>query len=100
MGESTKDTGTIQVLLERLNNERLPQALDLEKKVNRGECLDDYELRFLQQVFEDANDVQYLFDKHPEYQPLASRLAGLYSDITRKALENEEKAHPAAGGRP
>jgi hypothetical protein len=100
MAESTKDAGTIQVMLERLNNERLPQALELEKKVNRGECLDDYELRFLQQVFEDASTNQFLLGKHPEYQALVSRLAGLYSDITRKALENEEKAHPAAGGRP
>ena len=36
MSDSTKDTGTIQALLERLNNDRLPRALELKSKVDRG----------------------------------------------------------------
>ena len=33
---SSKDAGTIQVLLERLNTQRLPRALDLKSKGRSG----------------------------------------------------------------
>ena len=32
-----------------------------------------------------------LVAKHPEYEPLVARLIGLYGEITRKGLENEQK---------
>jgi hypothetical protein len=42
-------------------------------------------------VFDDAGTAQALADKHPEFQPLVARLISLYSEITSKALENEQK---------
>jgi hypothetical protein len=92
MSEPTKDTGTIQALLERLNNDRLPRALQLKSKVDRGELLEDQDLEFLERVFADANQVKTLAAKNPEYQALVARLIKLYSDITSKGLENQEKA--------
>lgn len=83
-----KDAGTILVLLNRLNNQRLPRALRLKKQVDRGECLGDYELRFLQQVFEETGTARGLAVKYPEYQDLVDRMAALYAEITRKAAEN------------
>ena len=65
MNESPKDTGTIQVLLERLNNERLPRALELKSKVDRGERLEAHDLEFLERVFEDAGSVQDAGSKEP-----------------------------------
>jgi hypothetical protein len=41
-------------------------------------------------VLEDANSVQALVERHPEYQALATRVIGLYDEITRKAVENEQ----------
>ena len=32
-----------------------------------------------------------MLSQHPEYQPLLNRLVDLYSHITQKALENEQK---------
>jgi len=92
MKDSTGDAGTIQALLERLNTQRLPRALRMREKVDRGETLDDYDLRFLNQVFEDAGLAQKLASKHPEFQSLVNKLIGLYHHITKQALENEQKA--------
>ena len=90
MNESSQDAGVIEVLLERLEKQRLPRAISLKEKVDRGERLDDFDIAFLEEVFADANDVKGILGRHPEYEALAGRLVHLYNDITTKALENEQ----------
>ena len=89
MTPSQKDAGTIQALLDRLRKQRLPRALELKKRVDAGARLEDGDIDFLHRVFEDANHVRGLVARHPEYEKLVAQLISLYSEITKKALENE-----------
>ena len=91
MTESNKDAGVIATLLDRLNNQRLPRAMDLKQKVDRGELLSAGDLHFLKDVFADANKIKPLIDRHPEYHDLVTRVINLYNEITKRALENENK---------
>ncbi len=88
MTESDKDAGIIEVLLERFEKQRLPRALALKEKVDKGEVLDDWETSYLEEVLEDAQQVKTLIDRHPEYQKLYTQAVHLYKEITEKALEN------------
>jgi hypothetical protein len=91
MNDFSKDDGVITVLLERFQNIRLPRALDIKARVDKGEKLHENDLAFLGRVLEDAQQIQPLLDRHPEYEELVTRAMHLYNDITKKALENEQK---------
>jgi hypothetical protein len=70
----------------------------IQEKVDRGELLQDSDIQFLKMVFADANAVGHLVQRNAEYGALVAKLIGLYDEITRKALENEEKG--SGGPRP
>ena len=89
MNENNDDAALIQVLVHRLETLRLPAALDLKAKVDRGELLNDIEIEALEEILGDVDQIKPLLDRNPKWQPLAGRMASLYSDITTKALGNE-----------
>jgi hypothetical protein len=92
MAKPTKDAGMIQLFLMRLNDERLPQAMKLWERVDHGECLSDYDMRFLKTAMGDAGTARKLAAKYPEYQGLVDKMTALYAQITEKATENQRKA--------
>ncbi len=92
MTDIDKDTGIIYVLLDRMEKIRLPRALDLKAQVDRGETLSSTDIDFLSQVLGDAQQIQPILDRHPEYQDLVGRIIHLYHEITAKALENEQRS--------
>lgn len=91
MSEISKSLGTITVIGERMVKIRLPRALEIKERVDSGEVLTDHDLRFLEEVFEDAHTITPLLAERPEYQDIAARMLALYKEITTKALENQER---------
>ena len=91
MKDTENDAALIQVLAERLEKIRLPVALDLKQKVDRGEPLNDLDISFLEEVLRDAGKLKPLLDRQPQWQPLAAQMLDLYNHITTKALENARK---------
>jgi hypothetical protein len=92
MTEKSEDAGIVTVLIQRFEGERLPRALDLKEKVDRGETLNDNDIAFLEQIFADANKLGPLLDRHDEYHKLVAQAINLYKEITDKALQNEKSA--------
>lgn len=92
MSDAKLDAGTAQVIVERLQSQRLPRALIMKEKVDRGELLDDFDLNLLQEVLKDAAAIRPLVDAHPEWQELANKMSNLYNEIAQKGLENARKA--------
>ena len=50
----------------RFETQRLPRALDLQKKAERGERLNDLDIAFLEEMFGDTARVKPMLDQHPE----------------------------------
>lgn len=91
MENETQEHGVLAVVIERLEEQDLPRALDLKDKLDQGGVLDDMDIGFLERVFADADELKPLLDRHPEYQNLAARLMDLYHAIMAQALKNEPK---------
>jgi hypothetical protein len=89
MPQSSLDQGVIQVLLDRFNQQRLPRAMEMKEKVDRGEKLEEFDVSYLAGVLEDIQQIRPLLERHPEYEPLVVKGLALYKEIVDKATQNE-----------
>jgi hypothetical protein len=91
------DEGVLYTIIKRFESERLPRALALKEKVDRGEVLSNYDLSFLEEVFHDSHYIAPYLSRHPKYNELATSVLALYKEITSKGLENEKAASGKGG---
>jgi len=87
--QDEKERGVIMALLERLEHQRIPRLLEMEKQVEAGAKLTDAELDFLAQLMEDWKQYGHRMAEHEKLRPLLMRVIDLYHSITQKALANE-----------
>jgi hypothetical protein len=90
VGETSKETGIKAVLAKRMVEERLPKALELKARIDKGDVLNELDLNFLEQVVTDANAVKPLMRDDLRVLEVAGRMMELYREITEKALANEQ----------
>jgi hypothetical protein len=90
MTDDNKDLGIAITLLERFNEDTLPKALEIKKRLDLGEKLDHWDIEFLEQLFKRAEEIKPLVDRHPEYQEIYASAVHLYKQITDMAVVNEK----------
>lgn len=91
MIEFSEEEHVIELLIERFERERLPRLLDIHKRVNKGEPLNDGDIAFLTHLIGDAQRNKPLIDRHPDWHNLCANVFFLYEEITAIALKNEKR---------
>ncbi len=91
MATKQLEAGVIQAILQRLEQETLPRALDIKQRVDAGDKLMDSDTLFLDNALENLRRDGPYVQHHPQWEPLYSRLIDLYDHITREALKNEQR---------
>jgi len=92
MQNPLENKGVLEAVMERFSKFRLPRILDIKKKVDQGDTLADMDITFLEEVLQDTKQYKSFVDQHPEFQELYGKVAHLYDEVTKKALENEKRA--------
>jgi len=90
LDQDERDSGTLAALMLDLEENRLPRALRLLDRVNKGELLSEEDIEFLKKVYEDSRANESLVERHPEYCKLIARSLGLYTEIITKGVANEK----------
>jgi hypothetical protein len=90
MTEDTKDLGIAITVLERLTKDTLPKAFEIKERLDRGEKLDHWDIEFLEELYNRAEQIKPLVDRHPEYQEVYASTVHLYKQISDQAVQNEK----------
>jgi hypothetical protein len=98
MAKISKDKGVILVLLERFKKYRLPRAMALREKVDRGELLNKRDHDLLKRVQDDRRMIGKYIMRNAEYQDLVKEVVELWEYIIAKDRENQENAPKKPGG--
>lgn len=92
MTDSEGEIGVIYALIERFEKQRLPQLLEIKKRVDKGGVFSKSDIQFMYQVTLDAQRSKRLIDRHPEWHNFCAEVIHLYEEVVEKALENEKKS--------
>jgi hypothetical protein len=91
LSKEDAEEGTIAVLLKRAVEKRIPNILAIKERLEKGGTLSNLEITHLEEILANSKKMQEMVERHPEFQELAAKMINLYVEITRMAVENEEK---------
>jgi DNA-binding XRE family transcriptional regulator len=91
LSKEDAEEGTIAVLLKRAVEKRIPNVLAVRDRLEKGGTLSNLEITHLEEILANSQKMQEMVERHPEFQELAAKMINLYAEITRMAVENEEK---------
>jgi hypothetical protein len=83
------DQGIIYVLLDHFARHLYPRAIEIEKQLNAGARLSDWEIAHVAEVLEEMKLLRPLIERHPEHGELVAGVVSLYAEIARRARQNE-----------
>jgi hypothetical protein len=87
---SSDEIGIITAYVEKLEEQSIPRALALQKRIAEGECLNEIDIMYFEEQLSEASSMMPLLRHHPEYQKLATELATLYNEISEQGLNNQK----------
>ncbi len=92
--EKINDTGILQVILQRLEEQRLPRMTDIKNNLDQGISLNEFDIEYLSEALHDARMLIPYLERHPEYEPLFAKVIHFYKLITDEALQTAKNEHP------
>lgn len=93
MTAMSKDDGVITALLIRLKQQRIPRVLALQDKVSNGDLLNEMDIDFLYNVYQEAKRCHEICKHRHEFDDLFCRVTHFYHEVAQAALDNEAHLH-------
>ena len=87
------DEGALQVVLEDYEKHKLPRIQHIRDRVDKGERLDDYDMKFLKDMYREIHQYESFVEEHPGYLRLYKSFVQIYCHIMDAALENERQSN-------
>lgn len=72
--------------------ESFPRLLDIKKRVDRGDKLDEADIRFLSQITHYSKQSKLLEVQSPKWKNFYSDVLQVYEEVINKLMDNVEKA--------
>ena len=91
VGKQQRPAGVEQALLAKLELDTLPKTMAIKDRVDAGGTLTERDIGFLDNVLTGLRRDGPHVQEHPQWASLYNRMIDLYNEITRKALENEQR---------
>lgn len=82
------DTGIILVVLQNLEKQCLPRVVEIKQRLDDGAILNEFEIEYLSCALHNTQSFMPYLGRHPEYEPLFSKVIHYYKSVTDEALDN------------